>query len=115
MDAVNQNQKQAEPLPCCPCVDKKVMSTSTKINLAIFGTNVAIGAVLLIAGIALLIKSKMRSGRPAGGAMTTSIWLMVIGGIFVLGSLAPLIIVASGPQPIARVPQSASDCRDCLC
>lgn len=121
-DEVRANARQllhrteaAEPQqPCCPCAEKKVLSTNAKINLAIFGANVGIGLILFIGGIVTLAKGKSKSA-PKPQLVGTGIWLAIIGGIFVLTSLAPLIIAITAPRPTVRYPQADGQCRECAC
>lgn len=103
--------------PCCACVEKRILSTNSKINLAIFGANVGIGLILVIGGVVLIARSKSKTNAAGDkpSLFSTGLWLSIIGAIFVLTSLAPLIIAITAPRATARYADQTPGCRECTC
>jgi hypothetical protein len=106
-----------EDAPCCACMEKRILSTNSKINLAIFGANVGIGLILVIGGVVLIArsKSKMNAAGDKPPLFGTGLWLAIIGAIFVLTSLAPLIIAITAPRATVKYADRSPGCRECTC
>lgn len=73
---------------------RQLSSTATSVYWTIFGVALAIGAAMLIPGAVMLKKYNSANGQKAANAKSNlggGIVLVVLGCLFILGSVIPLI------------------------
>lgn len=116
MSSTNKNDTRADAAvtnarPCCPCVKTQKLSEANKILWSIFGISILISLALLVPGIVLLsLRNKSSSQNTAGIVLT------VLGSVFTVGSMGPLIAAIAVPTLTVMKPDlRVAGCRPCEC
>lgn len=69
---------------------EKVTRTASTVSWTLFGVFLVIGVAMLIPG-AIMLNNYKRGSNTSKGNLAGGITLVVLGGLFALGSIAPLV------------------------